>query len=436
MSVYILVLFSLAFSFPEENTEAASSVAVKATSTKAYVLKSNFFKKDKTAQAIVAGRNTNASIRDFPLKATRTETKTDSFAYRVINALRMLGYVEGLNTEEYVGDEFLYPFKRLYGLSVDPTIDVAVIQNIDSLLAEKEKQDKKLGKQFPLYKYIKQPPASEPSKEHAAALFTIAFKALPKHLVVWDQENFVDFLSNQIPSFNKGIKVVKGSGETDYSEYEVCFAMLYPTLSDSFVESDRCKWKEKMPGFFWGSDYAITTTLLHEYAHYIDANLFSGYHKVSRGIIDTTKFYEISYDLGTEDIDANTQWKRYELKRPENKRNELVSAYAIGWGGVNPVTGKEVRTAYEDFAESFAMYVMEGKRFREMAKNNSILNQKYVWLKKNVFKGKEYETGSLTHSVYLKEQALINSESIATGAGNVIDYSVFLPDFVWDYRVN
>lgn len=403
-----------------------------AQSTKAYTLQSLFFKNDATAKKIITGDSTTVSIRDFPLLAARSETRTNSFAYRVVNALRMLGYAEGENTEMYVGEEYLYPFKRKNNLPVTPIIDAVTLQKIDAQLAVREVQDARNAKNFPLYSYMIKPPENEPSKEHAAALFGIAFQSLPKHLVVWDRENFVDFLTNQMSSLNKDLKIQKGGGEIDYSTYKLCFALLYPTLVDSFEERERCVWKDKIHGF-WGSDFAIASTLIHEYAHFLDKNIFGSYQKVSRGTVDTTGFYAISYDLNTENIDPTTQWKRYDVrKQTQDKSGEFVSSYAIGWGGASPTTGKELRTPYEDFAESFTMYVLQGQIFRELSKSSPTIAQKYAWLKKNVFKGTEYMTGDVSSLAMLKNRPRSEENILAF---NVIDYSVFIPDFAWDYAI-
>jgi hypothetical protein len=178
---------------------------------------------------------------------------------------------------------------------------------------------------------------------------------------------------------------------------------------------------------FWGSDFAISTTILHEYAHYLDKNLYSPAQGTSQGVIDTSGFYAISYDTSKKTV-ASNGWIEYPLRRPATAASEFVSNYAKGW------SDGSVYTAYEDFAESFALYVSGGRVFRELAKSSPILNDKYAWLKTNVFDGREYDTGN-TASITLLQAHIntSNSDAVASGAFNIIDFAVRLPDFVWNY---
>jgi hypothetical protein len=58
------------------------------------------------------------------------------------------------------------------------------------------------------------------------------------------------------------------------------------------------------------------------------------------------------------------------------------------------VSGYAMSDAFEDFAESYAYYVLHGEEFRELTKSNSVLQKKYDYLKTQVFNGKEYYNGS------------------------------------------
>jgi hypothetical protein len=65
------------------------------------------------------------------------------------------------------------------------------------------------------------------------------------------------------------------------------------------------------------------------------------------------------------------------------------------------VSGYAMSDPYEDFAESYAYYILHGNEFRELAQNNESLNQKYGYLKTRIFDGNEYFNGDESHNVEL-----------------------------------
>lgn len=388
-----------------------------ATTVKTFVLKSEFLKGDPTAQKIASGESIGVDITTFPLKAIRSFVSTDSFAYRVVSALRMLGYQEGLDSEAYVGQEFLFDFKRINNLSVSSMIDSATLQKIDAQLASREIEDQKLANQFPLYQYFMTAPKNEPTKEHAAAIFQIAFSALPSSLVEWNEINFKSYLRDQ------GGKQFSGLGTSDY---KVCLSMLYQEVGDN------CSLRAQGVSSFWGSDLAIAFTEIHEYSHFLDSNLYVKEADTSRGIIDTSGFYAISYDTSDTTYATGGGWKNYKIRRPNNAKNEFVGGYAMGWALSGKESDKYIRTAAEDFAESMATYVAEGRAFRELAKSYPVLSQKYDWLKLNVFKGREYNTGEIRGIAFMKANP--SSLEVSDGTWTPLHFSTYLPDFAWDYK--
>ena len=58
------------------------------------------------------------------------------------------------------------------------------------------------------------------------------------------------------------------------------------------------------------------------------------------------------------------------------------------------VSGYAMTDPFEDFAESYAYYVLHGDEFRELIKSNVALRKKYDYLKTQVFNGKEYFNGA------------------------------------------
>lgn len=111
--------------------------------------------------------------------------------------------------------------------------------------------------------------------------------------------------------------------------------------------------------------------------------------------------------------DPNTYMSNTFL-RPTDNTGEFISNYA------------KTNNA-EDFAESYYAYVTAGNIFRERAKLNNYLNQKYEFLKKYIFEGREYNTGSI--SSYLKW-----SETNQQLPWSTFAYMYEDPDWTWDYK--
>jgi hypothetical protein len=99
---------------------------------------------------------------------------------------------------------------------------------------------------------------------------------------------------------------------------------------------------------------------IHEFAHFID--LYSLEKKVLKDI--SFYFYALS-------------WESTKVLKPGLKQKDFVSGYAM--------TNK-----YEDFAESFTYYVLHNKDFLKKSEESKILQAKYNFLKKNVFRKGEF----------------------------------------------
>ncbi len=157
---------------------------------------------------------------------------------------------------------------------------------------------------------------------------------------------------------------------------------------------------------------------LHEYAHFIDKNIYV------QGLINTSSFYDISYDTSRPVYGG--YGVNYPLRRGDAaKTTEFVSGYAVGYL-FDPVQG--AYSPYEDFAESFDMYVSQGVVFRKLAESMPILRQKYDWLKSNVFNNVEYNSGTTDSITYLQKAFNRNT------APYLRDYAAVLPNFVWNYQ--
>ena len=85
----------------------------------------------------------------------------------------------------------------------------------------------------------------------------------------------------------------------------------------------------------------------------------------------------------------------YTLKKRLQKPDPSQAFYAISWvkpdvmkAGLNAssfVSGYAATNQYEDFAESFTLYIFHNNEFLARARNNEVLQQKYDFLKSKIF---------------------------------------------------
>ena len=71
-------------------------------------------------------------------------------------------------------------------------------------------------------------------------------------------------------------------------------------------------------------------------------------------------------------------WKTANERLREAKVNDFVSGYAL-------------TNQYEDFAETFTFYIFHNRTFLEKSKKNSILAEKYKFMKERVFIKGEFQ---------------------------------------------
>lgn len=123
------------------------------------------------------------------------------------------------------------------------------------------------------------------------------------------------------------------------------------------------------------SDEELVAVLVHEMGHIMDTGVMNGNFTSgasaysdgnSRIYLDdpSVEFYNIS-------------WEREDKIRLKSNKYDFVSGYAM----TDP---------FEDFAESYAYYILHGEEFRILATKNNKLKSKYEFLKEKVFYGVEY----------------------------------------------
>jgi len=85
----------------------------------------------------------------------------------------------------------------------------------------------------------------------------------------------------------------------------------------------------------------------------------------------------------------------YAFKKSLKKSDLSEEFYTISWkdpttikagtSSLSFISGYASTNQYEDFAESFTMYIFHNKEFLKRAENNTYLKEKYTFLKTKVF---------------------------------------------------
>ncbi|GEM_PF-798590 len=126
------------------------------------------------------------------------------------------------------------------------------------------------------------------------------------------------------------------------------------------------------------SDEELVGVLVHEMGHVTDTGLLQG-NEVN-GLSDFKDGNTVIYN---DDPSLNFYRLDFASEKSFNKTVkplDFVSGYALS-------------DPFEDFAESYAYYVLHGNDFRELIKSNEVLLKKYLFLKTRVFSGKEFFNG-------------------------------------------
>jgi len=387
-------------------------------------LQSNFFKNDPTAKSIIDGINYHVTFNNYYIEPHGVNTL--SFEYKVINALRQLGYVR-LTTTSKPGDTpvnvGIHKFQKKHNLPVADFIDKESMLLLDSEVAQREKLDKELARQYPPFVKFIDAPLNEPSKEHLAALYASFYTAMPETAVPdlkgWSIDEFRGALAlfmggnlgrmmnpegTRVLSPAEAVEVWRNKGD-----FKFCGDTYYYKFRELYGGS--CI---NPPDFISTSpadDFSYLTMYTHEYGHGVGSQAIEVDGRTDRA---DAFFGEISFDMSVLIRPDDPLSGSETLLRTENTNDEFVSRYA-------KTNNKE------DFAESFTAYVHSGNIFRKRAESNVYLKQKYDFLKKHIFQGREYKTGSI-ESFNLWES---ENSGIPFHPWN---YLIDDPDWVWDYQ--
>lgn len=117
-------------------------------------------------------------------------------------------------------------------------------------------------------------------------------------------------------------------------------------------------------------DAELRALFIHEFGHITDLGCIAGtpdsgqstFHDGSEPIFHndpSVSFYQIS-------------WERETTRKPESSPEDFVSGYAT-------------KDAFEDFAETFAYFVLQPEAFQARAQGNGRLQKKWLWMATHVF---------------------------------------------------
>lgn len=271
----------------------------------------------------------------------------DSLGYRVYTGLQMLG----VDVKRQSFKAAYSKFQKMHDLpNSDGVIDKRTIEVLDRELSKLELTDKNevavLKDQFPSLRFLPgstyskfDDPKYEPVEHHKSVIYR-ALKLLPeKH--------------------TKGIRDLT----------------LYYTKKGHRGLGGGNKIILKALGV---SDEELSSVFVHEMGHIVDTGIRKGVaasgdsgFRDGRMVVPaddpSVAFYSIS-------------WVNNRTKKKGAGDDDFVSGYAKS-------------DPFEDFAESYVMYVMQGEEFRFWAKYNDVLREKYSYLQNNVFDGNEFKSG-------------------------------------------
>lgn len=354
---------------------------------------------DERSQRILAGEET-FDIRDYDVCHFEIATPfatwvKDDYGEKILNALTQIGYFKMMSCGSDVYDQ-LYLFQQKHNLAKSNIVDQSTLQAIIDELEKIRERDYKAAKNFVCSQYIIDAPKKGRSKNHLAFLYKLALSAFPKEL--------------QIEDTRRGCF----EGQTFHvssTKRAICDGLYWPGIYD-----DNCEIKQNKNYLLPINDFDIVSTIIHEHAHTINMG------SLKWGTINPYPFYEISNDPASKlYIDQLYYKPKFDEEDIAAKKDNLCSWYGLGWSAGSKYPG--YFTPYEDFAECVRMYITDGIPFRDAIKTKPVLKEKYEWLKKNVFEGREFASGDPDYLDYVDDFYDLSPQNM----------TIWRPEYVWDY---
>jgi hypothetical protein len=367
-------------------------------------LQSDFFKDSAIVKRIVE--------HDDPLDLSKIyirkglEIDKGGFAFKLLNAFYTLGYhPERFENQKHL--TLLHKFQARNNFPQTNVLSKEVIIKMDALLAERERTFSQYANQFPLRDHMKPMHVNDVSNDFVAFLYMLPIKVLPDHLQMKTEQEFINCIKTQCLGFVQPTD----TPIVNYYNKDVPADSNY-VFSGAYFDNER--------QYLWRhAPSTVVATVLHEYAHYLSAQVPTTESEPKHGIIDTAGFDAISHD-------TDEGWSCFPYR--EDNIYNFISRYGYGYNSWCLEDGTYFPG--EDFAESFSAYVVNGRRFREAASKNNVLAQKYNWLKNNVFKGTEYNTDLVVGAETGCYDNTVNQE--ASPGWREPGYLSCSYDYVWD----
>ena len=342
-------------------SEASNSVT---PSSSVVNLTSRFFVGNLNAEQVMAGVPYDMNDPAWLLGST---INRGIFAYKVFAALFMIGYQTGMDMNHYRNDQHVLAIKAFQsnnGQTLSNLLNIATLALLDQQVAQREAVLAPIAAGFSLYTHLLAQSPNEVSPDTIASIFALPMNALPTYLQLPAQE-LADCTAGQCVGF------IRDASNTQDLMSPINLSSDYVFVGHYF--------DPKLPMSRLPSGPVLISTVLHEYGHYLNgsAKMVANPHM---GLIDTTDFFAISYDLSSRSSSGCFDLK---VNNPQN----WLSRY-----GYKSTCGTNQYGADEDWAESFSLYVTAGRDFRAAAVLNTVIAQKYEWLRANVFFGEEYDT--------------------------------------------
>ncbi len=124
---------------------------------------------------------------------------------------------------------------------------------------------------------------------------------------------------------------------------------------------------------------------MHELGHIVDLGKMN-----SSGRAEESEFYDGGQPIYEDDVSLEfyrISWASSTSMRADASELDFVSEYAA-------------TDVFEDFAESYAFYVLQGGEFGELAETNVALARKYQFIRDNVFAGVEFDLGFVDLEIF------------------------------------
>lgn len=212
----------------------------------------------------------------------------------------------------------------------------------------------------------------------------------------------IKMLAQKLDNLNLNITLKGRAGESEINE---CKANIYKTFAKfspdylktlkslvlSFDSTDRrgLSSSQRMKLRCVDVDKPeLSAVMIHELGHIQDLGLMQGQKKSG-----TSEFKDGEYPIYNDDPSLEfyrISWKN-EVTPKSTSSLDFISTY-----------GKT--DSFEEFAEIFTVYRLQGPYFRELIKYNDILGQKYEFMKNKVFAGQEFDLDQTVTSVNFLER--------------------------------